>query len=167
MINLSLSTGHFPDSWKLAKVGLEPVRQVRNLQYTSKLVETVFAKQLHKQLSSNNLLTVYQSAYRHHHSTETALLKVVNDILLNMDKQRMTLLLLLDLSAAFDTVDYDTLLRRLKTPLLSKAARSFHGSNLTCLVVLSAFRSTVHSQEDSIWIVVFLSRSPFIHTLHQ
>ena len=57
---------------------------------------------------------MYQSAYRHHHSTETALLKVVNDILLNMDKQRVTLLLLLDLSAAFDTVEHNTLLRRLQ-----------------------------------------------------
>ena len=125
MINLSLSTGHFPDSWKLAIVrpplkeaGLEPVpknyRPVSNLQYTSKLVDTVVAKQLHKHLSSNNLLPVYQSAYRHHHSTETALLKVVNDMLLNMDEQRVTLLLLLDLSAAFDTVDHGTLLRRLK-----------------------------------------------------
>ena len=67
MINLSLSTGHFPYSWKLAivqpllkKAGLEPVpknyRPVSNLQYTSKLVETVVAKQLHKHLSSNNLL---------------------------------------------------------------------------------------------------------------
>ena len=65
-------------------------------------------------LSSNNLFPVYQSAYRHHHSTETALLKVVNDILLNMDKQHVTLLLFLDLSAAFDTVEHDTLLRRLQ-----------------------------------------------------
>lgn len=121
MINLSPSTGHFPDSWKLAvvrpllkKAGLERVpknyRPVSNLQYTSKLVETVVAQQLHKHLSSNNLLP----PYRHQHSIETALLKVVNDILLNMDNQRVTLLLLLDLSAALDTVDYSTLLRRLK-----------------------------------------------------
>ena len=59
---------------------------------------------------------MYKSAYRHLHSTETALLKVVNDIhiLLNMDKQRVTLLLLLDLGAAFDTVDHNTLPRRLQ-----------------------------------------------------
>ena len=57
---------------------------------------------------------MYHSAYRLHHSAETALLKVVNDILLNVDKQRVTLLLLLDLSAAFDTVDYGTLLQRLE-----------------------------------------------------
>ena len=67
MIKLSLSTGRSPDSWKLAvvrpilkKAGLEPVhknyRPVSNLQYTSKLLETVVAKQLHKHLPSNNLL---------------------------------------------------------------------------------------------------------------
>ena len=55
-----------------------------------------------------------QSAYRPNHSTETALLRVTNNILLNMNNQRVNFLLLLDLSAAFDTVDYDTLLHRLQ-----------------------------------------------------
>ena len=57
--------------------------------------------------------TVYiaQSVYRENHSTETALLKVKNDILLNMNKQHVILLVLLDLSAAFDTVDHVILLR--------------------------------------------------------
>ena len=125
MVNLSLNTGYFPDSWKLAivrpllkKDGLEPVpknyRPVSNLQYISKLAETVVAKQLQKHLSLKNLFPVFKSAYCHHHNTETALLKVVNDILLNVDKQRVTLLLLLNLSAAFDTVDHSTLLRRLE-----------------------------------------------------
>ena len=52
-----------------------------------------------------------QSAYRANHSTETVLLQVKNDILLNMNKQHVTLLVLLDLSAAFDTVDHVILLR--------------------------------------------------------
>ena len=56
---------------------------------------------------------MFQSAYRQNHSTETALIKVMNDIFLNMNNQRVTLLILLDLSAAFDTVDHDTMLRRL------------------------------------------------------
>ena len=55
-----------------------------------------------------------QSAYRRHHSTETALLKVKNDILMNMENQKVTLLVLLDLSAAFDTVDHRILLDRLQ-----------------------------------------------------
>ena len=57
-----------------------------------------------------NLYPNAQSAYRVHHSTETALLKVKNDILLNMNKQHVTLLVLLDLSAAFDTVEHNILL---------------------------------------------------------
>ena len=55
-----------------------------------------------------------QSAYRYNHSTETALLRVQNDILRSMDNQKVTMLLLLDLSAAFDTVSHSILNRRLK-----------------------------------------------------
>ena len=58
-----------------------------------------------------------QSAHREHHSTETALLKVKNDILMNMDMVHVTLLVLLDLSAAFDTVDHDIFIHRLQSLL--------------------------------------------------
>ena len=58
-----------------------------------------------------------QSAYKKHHSTESALLKVKNDILLNSDAQKVTLLVLLDLNAAFDTVRGDILLDRLMSKL--------------------------------------------------
>ena len=98
--------------------GLDPIfknyRPGSNLAYASKLVETAVAKQLQHYFFSNDLFPVLQSAYRPKHSIETALLKVTNDILLKMNDQRVTLLLLLDLSAAFDTVDHDTLLHRLQ-----------------------------------------------------
>ena len=64
------------------------------------VVETVVAKQLQYYLNCINLFPVFQSAYRQNHSTETALLKVMNDILLNMNNRCVTLLILLDLSAA-------------------------------------------------------------------
>ena len=68
-------------------------------------------------MTANNLFPVLQSAYRQNHSTETALLKVKNDLLLNMDKGHVTLLVMLDLSAAFDTVDHGILLHRLQSKL--------------------------------------------------
>ena len=58
-----------------------------------------------------------QSAYRKGHSTETALLKVQNDILMNMNCKHVTLLVLVDLSAAFATVDHNILLVRLKSSI--------------------------------------------------
>ena len=67
-----------------------------NLAYASKLVETAVAKQPQHYLFSNDFFPVLQSAYRPKHSTETALLKVTNEILLKMNDQRVTLLLLLD-----------------------------------------------------------------------
>ena len=55
-----------------------------------------------------------QSAYKKGHSTETALLKVQNDILIDIDNKNISILVLLDLSAAFDTIDHEVLLSRLE-----------------------------------------------------
>ena len=79
----------------------------------SKLTERAVFNQLHEHMMANGIYPFLQSAYRQHHSTETALLRVMNDILLKMNSQHVTLLVLLDLSAAFDTVSHDVLLDRL------------------------------------------------------
>ena len=63
-------------------------------------------------LTANNSHYELQSAYKQQHSTETSLLKVKNDILMSMDEQHVTLLVLLDLSAAFDTIHHDKLIGR-------------------------------------------------------
>jgi len=64
-------------------------------------------------LSASNLLPDQQSANRAHHSTETAVVKVLADVLKALDCGDLTMLTLFDLSAAFDTVDHAILLRRL------------------------------------------------------
>ena len=65
------------------------------------------------EFKTNSLLPDLQSAFRTHHSTETAVLKVMSDILLALDSGNLALLTLLDLSAAFDSVDHATLILRL------------------------------------------------------
>ena len=77
----------------------------------SKLLERLVSLQLAKYLKVTNLLPDLQSAYRAMHSTETAVLKVLSDILLALDSGNLLMLTLLDLSAAFDSVDHDTLLK--------------------------------------------------------
>lgn len=80
----------------------------------SKVIEKVVDKQLINYVENNGLSVTLQSAYKQYHSTETALTKIQNDILLSMDRHEISLLILLDLSAAFDTVDFEILLNRLK-----------------------------------------------------
>src|SRR6218665_3928818 len=89
---------------------LSSYRPISNLSFLSKLLERVVSIQLTEYLSSAGLLPVHQSAYRKCHSTETALLKVVTEAIYAGDH---ALLGLLDLSAAFDTVDHDVLAERL------------------------------------------------------
>ena len=66
-------------------------------------------------LQSNSLLSKFQSAYRPLHSTETAILRVINDVQSAIDRREEVVLVLLDLSSAFDTIDHDALLTRLHT----------------------------------------------------
>ena len=81
------------------------------------MLENVVATRLTSYMKENNLYEDQQSAYRQFHSTETCLLKVHNDLLWAMDSQQVSILILLDLSAAFDVVDHQLLLQRLSTRL--------------------------------------------------
>lgn len=98
----------------LDKENLKNYRPVSNLPYIGKIIEKVAVNQIEQHLSSNNLHEPLQSAYQANHSTETALLKVTDDILQALDKRQCVYLVLLDLSAAFDTIDHDVFLDRLK-----------------------------------------------------
>jgi len=89
-------------------------RPVLNLSFLSKLLERVIQCRIQAFLDSNDMMPPMQSAYRHFHSTETALTKVYNDLVLAADVGQVSVLCLLDLTAAFDAVDHQLLLHRLE-----------------------------------------------------
>jgi Reverse transcriptase (RNA-dependent DNA polymerase)/Endonuclease/Exonuclease/phosphatase family len=127
IINLSLSEGNFPGRFKhaivrpkLKKTSMPPqdlssYRPISNLNFISKILERIIFARINSHLQSFPSISSFQSAYRKFHSTETALLKITNDLLIASNEQKVTALILLDLSAAFDTVDHRILLHRLST----------------------------------------------------
>ena len=129
-------------------VVLKNYKPVSNLSFVSKLVERVAVKQLTDYLDTNGLMPLLQSAYRRHHSTETALLKVLSDALIAADDKKVTLLALLDLSAAFDCVDHDILLSRLQSRFGLDGAvlariRSFLSDRAQCVCSHSCLSSVL------------------------
>ena len=123
--DISLTLGIFVEEWKIAivhpllkKLGSELIpsnyRPVSNLSFLSKLLKKGALQQFNNNYIINKLLPDYQSAYRKNYRTETSLIKLVSDILWAMERQEVTALTTLDLSAAFDTVNHEILIEVLE-----------------------------------------------------
>ena len=104
----------FPKKTSLSTDDLNNFRPISNLIFISKILEKIVASRIQSHLSSNSLSSSFPSAHRIFHSTETTLLKIHNDLIFAMDRGEVISLILLDLSAAFDTVDHSILLTRLQ-----------------------------------------------------
>ena len=127
LANLSFKEGCFPTSFKTAvitpllkKPNLDPnnlanFRPVSNLINISKILERLFLSRLQPHILASNNYNPFQSAYRKNHSTESALLCTLDSVYHSADNGESTLLISLDLSSAFDTIDHSILLNRLKT----------------------------------------------------
>ena len=101
---------------------LQHFRPISNLTFVSKLIEKAVSLQLNDHILRHHLDETFQSAYKAFHTTETALVRFNNDILTAIDNNNTVILLLLDLSAAFDTVDHSILLSRLSSRFGIKGA---------------------------------------------
>ena len=122
IVNTALANGEFPNAFKHDTVtpiiknndlDVEELKIYWPISKTpaiSKLLEKTAEEQIKRHLTQNNLESNYQSAYRKNHSCETAIFKIVNDIQEEIFNNRLALLVMLDLSAAFDTIDHDILI---------------------------------------------------------
>lgn len=124
IINTSLTTGKFPVVWKTAVVTpcpkiensltLNDLRPLNILPTLSKCIEKIVADQLKTFLCQNSILPSVQSGFRNKYSTQTALLKVTDDITEALDNSMVTFIVLLDQSKAFDIVHHELLMAKLK-----------------------------------------------------
>ena len=163
IINLSMREGVVPPDFKQAFViplikkktlcrnEFKNYRPISNLSFLSKILEKIVAKRLNAHIEEHMLSNHVQSSYKRFHSTETALLKIYNDIICNMDNGKVTALTLLDLSAAFDTIDHATLLERL------------HGHLSISGTVLQWFKSYISNRQQRVHIDGSLSCPQDLH----
>ena len=123
IINQSLAMGIFPDKLKIAKVIpihkkndihlMENYRPISILPSISKVFERVVHEQIYSYFLNNNLLSSSQYGFRKQHSTEHAVLEVVDRVASGLEKGNTPIAIFLDLSKAFDTLNYDILLTKL------------------------------------------------------
>ena len=124
LINFSFSSGSFTSRWKTPKVcplykkgesrDVQNFRPISVLPVLSKVIERHVHDSLYSYLTENNLIYPRQSGFRKNHSTDTALIQVIDELLFSLDKNRVSGMVLVDYCKAFDKVDHGLLLDKLK-----------------------------------------------------
>ena len=141
IFNLSITTGCFPDCWKIARVA--PIfksgqpddrsnyRPISVLPVLSRVFEKLVHNQMYDYLDKNKHLFANQSGFRALHSVVTCLLNSTDDWYVNMDNGKYTAMIFIDLKKAFDTVDHDILLAKLRKYGIENVELTWFTSYLT------------------------------------
>ena len=139
-MNNSFKSNTFARAWKVAEVTCVPKdgdagnpcnnRPISLLPVLSKVNERLAHRQFVTFLDNNNKLSQFQSGNRKYHSTETALLSVTDDLLKAMDEKKISILVLMDMSKAFDSVNHDMFLFKLRSLGVSPSALEWFESYL-------------------------------------
>ncbi len=181
IINTSLLTGIFPTAFKQARVTpllkkptlntslMENYRPISLLPFIAKTLERVFFNQVSLFILQNNKLDANQSCFRSGHSTETALLSVTEALRTAKADSKSSVLILLDLSAAFDTVNHQILLSTLSSLDITGIPLRWFESYLTGRSFRMAWGgevSTEHQLVTGVPRARFLDSSSSQHTLH-
>ena len=142
VVNLSIGQSYFPSTWKTSKViplfkkGDSTVqknyRPVSLLPITSKILEKVVYEQLVKYLEENCILHPSHHGFRKNHSTATALLEMYSSWVEAFEENKVTAVVMLDMSAAFDLVDKEILIEKLKLYGLDDNSSSWMESYMSC-----------------------------------
>ena len=152
IVNASLcSTCQFPSTWKKAEVlpvlkegeEVENNRPISLLPVLSKVCERSALNQLMPYLVLNGRLSTKQSGNKKDHSTETSLIKVTDEILTAIDSKKLTAVVLLDFSKAFDSINHQTLLNKLRNIGISPSGLSWFSSYLSNRYQVVCINSTL------------------------
>ena len=160
LVNSSVESSTVPAAMKHAIITPllnKPGRDVENmssyriiskLSFVSKVLEKHIAIQIQQHMETHDLFDTFQSAYRPHHSCETAIVRIQDDILKSLDSHKYVILVLFDLSSAFDSVDHDILMNKLyKIGVCGRAyswVKSYLSSRTHAVEIGGAISQTVH-----------------------
>ena len=155
LFNSSFARGVFPGLWKRARIvplkecsapkSPKDFRPIAILSFLSKVLEKIAHDQMREYIEKNKLLDIMQTGFRKHHSTETAVLRLIDAIRTGLDKGLVTILLLFDFSKAFDTISPCKLLVKLRSLGFSRAALLWIDSYISGREQMVTICSKVHS----------------------
>ena len=170
LINLSFSLNVFPSCWKTVKVtpifkSADPIdvinRPISVLPILCEIAERHVHNALYSFLCENDLIYIRQSGFRSKHSTETALIKIIDDLLFNLDNDRVSGMVLVDYRKAFDMIDHTLLLKKLEVYGLNRDSLQWFISYLKEIKDAIWLSWEINSQVSLLFVMVF-PRDPYL-----